>query len=312
MKTIKNIISLLLSLLILSSCEEDIVPQLESAEPQIVIDAWIDNTRAPQHIRITTTVPYFDSTSYTGVQNATVYIEDHADNTRYDFYEKSPGLYEWVPSTSHPQLGTIQNSYDLTVEIGEVFYTATSTLNRVPEVDSIVFSYKSETLYPDGYYAQFYATDIIGPGDTYWIKAYKNGQFLNKSNEVNLAFDAGFSGGSNIDGTTFIGFIREMINPYDEDESGDYLPPYMPGDSVVVEIHSISYEAFTYLNELRIQTDRPGGFAELFSVPLSNISSNIYSSDPEALEPIGFFNMSAKSVLGEWLDPSHLPEGELF
>ena len=81
----------------------------------------------------------------------------------------------------------------------------------------------------------------------------------------------------------------------------------MPGDSVVVEILSINYEAFTYLNELRIQTDRPGGFAELFSVPLSNISTNIVSSDPEGLKPLGFFNMSAKSVLGAWLDPNNLP-----
>ncbi len=312
MKTLKNSMSLLLSLLMLSSCEEDITPQLETAEPQLVIDAWINNTTTPQYIKITTTAPYFDSISYTGIKNATVYIEDNGDNTRYDFYEKSPGIYEWVPSTKHPQLGTIQNSYDLNVEVGENIYTATSTLNRVPEVDSIVFSYKSESLYPDGYYAQFYATDLIGPGDTYWIKAYKNGQFLNKANEINLAFDAGFSGGSNIDGTTFIGFIREMINPYDDDEAGESMPPYMPGDSLVVEIHSINYEAFTYLNELRIQTDRPGGFAELFSVPLSNISTNIIGSDPEALKPLGFFNMSAKSVLGEWLDPSHLPGGEQF
>jgi hypothetical protein len=307
MKTIKNTISLLLSLLILSSCEEDIVPELEPAEPQIVIDAWINNTPTSQYIRITETLPYFDSLTDAGVKNAIVYIEDNTDNTRYDFNEISPGVYEWVPTTALPQLGTIQNSYDLNVEIEGETYTATSILNRVPEIDSIVFSYKSESLYPDGYYAQFYATDLIGAGDTYWIKAYKNGQFLNKANELNLAFDAGFSEGSNIDGTTFIGFIRELINPYDSDEAGDDLPPYMPGDSVIVEIHSINYEAFTYLNELRIQTDRPGGFAELFSVPLSNVSSNIIGSDPEGLKPLGFFNMSAKSVLGEWLDPSDLP-----
>ena len=178
----------MLSLLILSSCEEDIVPQLETAEPQIVIDAWINNTPTSQYIRITETVPYFDSLSYAGVKNAIVYIEDNTDNTRYDFDEISPGVYAWVPSTARPQLGTIQNSYDLNVEIGGGIYTATSTLNRVPKVDSIVFSYKSESLYPDGYYAQFYATDLIGPGDTYWIKAYKNGQFLNKANELNLAF----------------------------------------------------------------------------------------------------------------------------
>ena len=90
-----------------------------------------------------------------------------------------------------------------------------------------------------------------------------------------------------------------MINPHDNDEAGDELPSYQPGDSVFVEIHSINYEAFTYLNELKIQTDRPGGFAELFSVLLSNAPTNIVSMDPEGLKSIGFFNMSAVSDLGK-------------
>ena len=63
----------------------------------------------------------------------------------------------------------------------------------MPDIDSIVFSFKEESVCPEGYYAQFYADDIAVPGDIYWIKAYKNGSFLNKPNEINLAFDAGFA-----------------------------------------------------------------------------------------------------------------------
>ena len=58
---------------------------------------------------------------------------------------------------------------------------------------------------------------------------------------------------------------------------------------------------------LKIQSDRPGGFAELFSVPLSNIPTNIISMDSDGLRTIGFFYMSSVSSLGEWLDPDNLP-----
>lgn len=307
MKNLQNLLTLLLATSIFWSCEDTIYPELEQAEPQIVIDAWINDNQVPQYIRITETLPYFDSVSNSGIENATVYIIDNEENTRYDFIEKSTGIYEWIPSPEYPQIGTIQNSYNLYVEVGEKVYSSSSILNRVPEIDSIVFSFESGSIYPEGYYAQFYASDIIGPGDTYWIKAYKNGNFLNKPNEINIAFDAGFSAGSNVDGITFLELIRDMINPHDNDEAGDELPSYQPGDSVFVEIHSINYEAFTYLNELKIQTDRPGGFAELFSVPLSNVPTNIVSMDPEGLKPIGFFNISAVSGLGGWLDPDNLP-----
>jgi hypothetical protein len=303
MKNLQKIFMLLLAVSIFWSCEEDIYPELETAEPQIVIDAWINNNPEPQFIRISETLPYYDSLSNSEVENGIVYVIDNENNIRYDFTERTTGVYQWTPSTEYPQIGTIMNSYDLYVEIGGKVYTSTSTLNRVPEVDSIVFSYEPESIYGEGYYAQFYANDMIGPGDTYWIKAYKNGLFLNKPFEINLAFDAGFTVGGNIDGGTFVEMIRDMINPHDSDEEGNELPSYLPGDNVFVEIHSITNEAFTYLNELKIQTDRPGGFAELFSVPLSNVPTNIVSVDPEAPKPIGFFNISALSSLGNWLDP---------
>ena len=307
MKKIQKLSLLLLAVSVFWSCEDTIYPELEQADSQIVIDAWINNQPEPQYIRISETLPYFDSLSNSGIENATVYIIDNEENTRYDFVDKSNGNYEWTPTPGSTQIGTIGNSYNLFVEIAGKVYTSTSTLNRVPAIDSISFSYEEESIYPEGYYAQFYANDIAGPGDTYWIKAYKNGSFLNKPVEINLAYDAGFSAGSNIDGITFMEFIRDMINPHDDDENGDELPSYQPGDSVFVEIHSINNEAHIYLTELKLQIDRPGGFAELFSVPLAKVPSNIFSMEPEDNKTIGFFNMSSVSSMGKLLDPDNLP-----
>jgi len=63
------------------------------------------------------------------------------------------------------------------------------------------------------------------------------------------------------------------------------------------------------LNEVAIQTNRPGGFAELFAQPLANVSSNILVADEssETTKAIGFFNVSAVSSEGRKLDPNDLP-----
>ena len=50
-----------------------------------------------------------------------------------------------------------------------------------------------------------------------------------------------------------------------------------------------------------------GGFAELFSVPLANVPTNIVSMDSHRPKAMGFFNMSAVSSPGGWLDPDNLP-----
>ena len=72
MKLTHTFLPLLMSLLVLCSCEENITVELEKAEPQIVIDAWVNNTPVTQVIRITETLPYFDSMSYAGVQDAMI------------------------------------------------------------------------------------------------------------------------------------------------------------------------------------------------------------------------------------------------
>ena len=49
---------------------------------------------------------------------------------------------------------------------------------------------------------------------------------------TDVAYDAGFSAGSQTDGITFIQPIRDGINPFDQDSEENFLPPYIPGDSV--------------------------------------------------------------------------------
>jgi hypothetical protein len=297
--------SILLSsflLLVLGACENTISPTLEQADPILVVDAWINDKPERQGIMLSQTQPYFDNTNPAGVSGAFVYVTDDAGK-EYIFAEdkKAPGNYIWVPEANEV-FGAVGRRYTLTIQVNEEIFKASSRMNRVPKIDSITFDedQRARGSANKTYYAgEFWANDQEGSGDTYWIRSYKNGVLLNKPSEINIAYDAGTSAGGDADGVTFITPIRRGISPNDEDSEGNIVSAFIPGDSVNVQINSITLEAFNYLNEVVTQTDRPGGFQELFAKPLANVSTNITNTNPAGTVVAGFFNVAAVSSAGK-------------
>ena len=289
-------------LLSLFACEDQITPELEEAPPILIIDAFLTTQDSIQTVRIVQSRSYFDNSPLAGVNGAVVTVVNSNGNV-VEFADMGQGLYQWMPDQNGP-IAVEQDSLTLNIAIGEDVFQAGSKVNRVPEIDSVTFRFEEEDLFfPDAYFAEFWSRDFIGSGDTYWIKSFKNGVYLNEPGEINIAYDAGFSEGGNVDGLIFIPPIRDAINPFEQDEDDEFISPFEDGDSVYVEIHSITNETFRFLNDVRIQTDRPGGFAELFAVPLSNVPTNIQylGGDPQIVVA-GFFNVAAVKSAGKTLD----------
>jgi hypothetical protein len=300
----RNTASILLSVFavcILFSCDKVINPDLETAQPVLVVEAWLNDKPEKQIIQLTKTQPYFDTSTPIGVSGAAVVVTDDL-NATYTFVDDgtNTGTYQWTPPLGQ-NFGAVGRKYTLTVQTNGETFEAISQMKRTATVDSITFTIKQNFQFPDdSYVAEFWATDPKGAGDTYWIKAFKNKTFLNKPMEINVAFDAGFSAGGDFDGATFIPPIRDAINPVDKDpNSNKNLPPYVAGDSVYVEIHSLSLEAFDHLQQVIIQTQRTGGFGALFAKPIDNVSSNILNTNPNGSKVVGFFNVSAVKGLGK-------------
>jgi hypothetical protein len=305
MKYIKTIFGVIATGLLLASCEDVINPNLREADPVLVIDAWINNKVEDQVVRLTLSQPYLSDEVPPGVSGATVTVT--YDGGTLDFMEDSdePGVYRWTTdeATSEEVFGETGRAYTLTVVVDGQTFEAVSKINRTVAIDSITFELDDSPFYPENsYLAQFWAREPVGTGDTYWIRPYKNGIPLSKPSEINIAYDAGFSPGGSFDGITFIPPIRE-VNPNDVDEDDQPLSPYVIGDSLYVEIHSITYESFTFLSQVIVQTDRPGGFGELFSTPLANVSSNIIRTSSGPLKAVGFFNVASVRGLGKKLEP---------
>ncbi|HEU0135911.1 MAG TPA: DUF4249 family protein, partial [Flavobacterium sp.] len=132
----KNIFYVLLTLLLLSSCEEVVDVDLDTAPPRLVVDATIKWEKGTigndQTIILTTTTPYF-SNEIPVVSNATVFITG-PDGSVYDFIEfPDSGMYacsNFVP--------IINGDYELTVITGGHTYTAQEMLKPVPDIEEIV------------------------------------------------------------------------------------------------------------------------------------------------------------------------------
>lgn len=301
-------------IVLLIACDDQIEADLTEIDPIIVIDAWLDDTGNGQRISVRRSQQYFDSSPLTGIEDAIVTITDDDGNT-YPFTHTGQGEYLMV--TGADMFAEVDRVYNLRVETSEGTFFSQTAMNRVPEIDSISFRFEEEQapFLPDSYFAEVWARDPDGAGDTYYIKTWKNGDFLDEPGEISIAYDAGFSAGGNVDGLIFIQPIRDSVNPFDEDRSEnaeyDFLAPYLFGDSIYVEVHSISNEAFFFFQRVQVESGRTGGFAELFSTPLANVPTNIIAED-ENIPVLGFFNVAAVSTMGRTLvdesDVREVPE----
>lgn len=282
---------LALTVIVLSSCEDKIDVTLDEVDPIVVIDAWItDEPGKVQEIFVTHTQSYFDSNTPPGITNAEVGIATGGDII-LPFDHVGEGRYIWDPNDNNLSIADIGSSFELSVFVDDVTYTATDVLKRSPEIEEIRQEIRVNELgsVDGGIYCEFIARDFLGLGDTYWIKSYKNGVYLNKPEEINIAYEAGFDVGADSDGLVFIPPIRELTNPVpDSIEIADDISPWAPGDICRVEIHSISNSAFDFMERMRDQI--LNGNNGIFAEPLANSPSNIESSDDSKV--LGVFNVA--------------------
>lgn len=287
MKQYIYIIIAIITGLFASGCEDVVDVELAQFDGEFVIDAWINDMPELQVITLSETATFFDSNQTPRVNEATVTIV-RDDNQIFNFEFTENGRYVYDPAQSGV-LGEVGNSFDLQIQFEGQNYCAQTELFRVPEIDTIRLEFRDDIFFPEGIYAEFIARDFVGLGDAYWIRTFRNGMFRNNPRELNIAFDAAFDAGSGVDGIVFIPPVRDLVNPVDE----DFTPvPWMPDETIRIEIHSISQDAFQFLEIARDQMTN--GDNGIFTLPVANTRSNISNCSSGDLA-LGFFNVASVS-----------------
>lgn len=272
------------------ACEDPIEVPSQFEESQLAVDAWLTNTNKAQTITLNETVDYFGGGQPPAVENASVSICNETTTTCYIFVHQDGGRYVWQPGVDET-FGAIGDQLTLEIELNDEIIIAATDIARTARIDSIGLDFEEETLaLEEGIYAQVYAYDLPGRGDTYWIRTYKNDTLLNRPQEQVVVYDATFDAGADIDGTYFIPPLRfGSTNPLDDE--GGFIP-YVPGDKIVVEVHSINQVGFGFLNIAIEQILNEG----IFASPVANARGNIFNKNTN--EPVlGVFNIAQVASL---------------
>ncbi len=289
----KRLLLFLLPLLALTACQDVIDLDTETGPTQLVVDGWVTNQAGPATIKLTQSAAYFDNSIPKPVLSATVTVTDEA-NVVYEFKDlKADGVYVWTPPAKDTALGHVNGTYRLIIKTGGETYQATTQIRPVPRVDSVNYFFEKPPVAPtngpsEGYTAEFYARDLFGKGDSYWIKTYKNGTYFNRASDISTAYDAGFSPGGNIDGIIFILPIRRSINK----------ELWAKGDSLKVELLSLTDETYYFLQAVNLESSNQG----LFATPPTNIPSNVQNVNTSGRKALGFFGGSAVSTFQTVID----------
>ena len=280
MKTIKFFISIF-AIISFTSCEDVIQVDLEEGDPMITIDAFVNDMRSQQKVRLTYTDGYFSQKPNDPITGASVHITDLTSGVDYIFTDDNNGNYVYNINAIDT-LGRVGHDYELTVTHQGDIYKSSCRLNRTASVDTLVATYKEAGSFGGdaGYKFAFLGFDIPGgPMDYYWIKSYRNGVFFNKGSQMNIAADAAYGQGA--DGFPFITPIAEGITP-----GGEVFNKF---DVCRVEIHSINVDTWNFLYQVQTQTTNSG----LFATSPENVKTNIINTSNNNIKVVGWFCMSA-------------------
>lgn len=266
----KNIINFFILFLLATACTEVIPLELnEGDNEKLVVDAWITEAAATSKIQLSLSTSYFHNEKAPVVTDAKVEITDVTQT--YALTHLGEGNYQ-LPTDFKGKVGV---SYELKIEYKGTTYTATTTMNRVPAIDGVGYEFdgSEETEFDDGtalfsYDILLFAQEPAGEGDFYLFKTFKNGDLMEEKLE-----DADFVEDELVDGN----YIDGASIGYGE---------FAVGDTIIVEMWSISEEAYDFFTAVSLETVWRGG---IFDTPPANTPTNIKGG------ALGFFNASAVS-----------------
>lgn len=272
--------------LVLSSCEDPIKVDNKFVEKEIVVDAWITNDGSDQTITLTYSQDYFDASPYEAIAEASVVVKN-GDKT-LNFENQGEGKFVY----SGEKIGATGDEVSLHIQVGDAQIEARTTINRVPKTDSIAIIEEPKNS-GEGVdlFAELFARDFVGVGDTYSIKTWKNDTLLLRPREIIVVYDCTFDAGSGLDGLNFIKPLRNGINARNED--GRPIP-YNKGDKIYVELHSISNDAFGFLQSVAEQA--ANGDNTIFAIPINNSDGNVFIKGSKK-RVLGFFNVANVSSI---------------
>jgi hypothetical protein len=166
MKSIyKKVVIGLVSVLLLQSCTERINLSLNNSDPKLVIEGEVTDQPGPYYIKCSMSQTYNGSNIYTLINPQWAIISDNTGVVD-TLVKYKDGYYQTTKL-----VGQVGKTYYLKVVHSGVEYTASSTMNAVPEIDST-----STLKLINFYYANAFINDPAGVKNYYRYHIKVNGK----------------------------------------------------------------------------------------------------------------------------------------
>ncbi|MCJ8152850.1 DUF4249 domain-containing protein [Chryseobacterium sp. SSA4.19] len=235
----KNIILILLSLILVISCEKEIDLDLEDKSGKIVIEGNITDQAGPYFVRITKSVAFTETNQYPAVADAQVVLSDDAGQTETMQYVGN-GMYQASSFTGQPG-----RTYTLRINTEGQQYIAQSTMPQPVDFEGLeqdsfmVGGQTSYTLLP-------VFTDLPALGNRYL--------FISTVNNNPKKFFSEFSDNVN----NGLPNQRPLLLPNEEGETDDIK--VVKGDVIHVDMQCIDHNIYTFYSALlQLSGGGPGG-----------------------------------------------------
>lgn len=207
---------------IFSSCQKVIHIDLNSSDKKYVIEGVVTNQAGTAGVLISQTKNFDESNDFVGVAGATVTIADSIGNSTL-LTETSPGAYQSASLT-----GTIGMRYSLSVNINGQQFSATSTMPRQVNMDTL-YLIKDDLFGGSRMVLNLKFKDPSGKGDSYRFVQYVN----NVKEKTLFIWNDDYSDGN----------INEVTLRYPDDDNSKKINS---GDSLRVDMLCIDPRVYQY------------------------------------------------------------------
>jgi hypothetical protein len=262
----KNIF-ILLSTLVLFSCQKVIDIHPPTGEQKVIIQAYL-YTDSIAYAIITKSTDYLTNTPPPSISNAVVTLSDGNGTTEILTWNSVKQRFESIAMK-----GVIDETYTITVDLEGKSYSATSSLLYLDPVDSITVVKEEETGFSqEGYYMKLYGTIPTNIPKYYLFKGYSGDSLLNGPNDINYADNQLISG--KLDGID-MGYKCDSL------------------EFAKLEIYSLTLPSEKFYAAASLQLNNDGGF---FSTPPANVPSMFNNG------AVGLFQCSDIQVLTTYVN----------
>ncbi len=258
----------LTALTLVLSCTEIIDINLDSMEPELIVEGAISNDTTSHLIILRKTADYFTDQDAERISGAEVILSDGYSTVPLTESKKKAGYY-LTPAT---YAGVVNRTYTLTIKNVDInndglkeTYTASCRLNPVAKPDSFTFE-KKKIYNQEAYSIQVYLQDPPEEKNYYLIRLWKNNVSIMPISKWIITDD-------------------DFFNPeyLTNNLRFNFFPTFIPrdcitdSDRVKIEVCGITKE---YMNFVKEAIDAYRSNNPVFGSQPANISTNIRRIEP--------------------------------